>query len=522
MVFRMGHIQERFTTSEDIYRDLIPHDHILYQIYEKVDFSFVNDECRELYCEDNGHPVVHEPVKLFRAAIVQYFYGLSDRGTEEGVNYNLVYRWFVGYQLKGDNDVVFNYSALSKFRKRLGHEKFYTLFNRILDQIRTSGLISTDEAQSVDATNVIADIAIPSTIHLIRQCLRRIHHTTKKQLMPLEVKGLVEFLNLKERPDTLVKEKETRLLRAVRLSREVLSMLETNNLSSDLKEARNDLRSVLQDYIEEEPEVIARKKKGGDRMISPVDRDARWGAKSDKKIFPGYKVHTTESENEFVTGIDVTSGNTSDDAVLPELVDDLNERGMKPKKMRGDGKYGTLDNRKKLKVNGTWLSAPEINGRNTHGGFAIGKFEYESEIEKQCLRCPAGKFAEKSYFVKRTKRMTFFFSKEDCSVCKMKTDCTGSERRSVSVPVEDLGLLEEVKIYNAGEEYCEDRRKRARIEPKQGEMKNLHGLKRAKYRGLFRIKVQAIMTAIVVNLKRFVKLLNLSENSECRGLSSTT
>jgi len=102
MVFRMGQIQERFTTSEEIYRDLIPHYHILYQIYEKVDFSFVNDECRELYCED---PVVHEPVKLFRAAIVQYFYGLSDRGTEEGVNYNLVYRWFVGYQLKGDNDV---------------------------------------------------------------------------------------------------------------------------------------------------------------------------------------------------------------------------------------------------------------------------------------------------------------------------------------------------------------------------------------------------------------------------------
>ncbi|HDL15880.1 MAG TPA: hypothetical protein ENH28_07010, partial [Euryarchaeota archaeon] len=109
-----------------------------------------------------------------------------------------------------------------------------------------------------------------------------------------------------------------------------------------------------------------------------------------------------------------------------------------------------------------------------------------------------------------------------CSVCEMKADCTRSERRSVSVPVEDLGLLEEVKMYNAGEEYCEDRKKRARIEPKQGEMKNLHGLKRAKYRSLLRIKTQAIMTAIVVNLKRFVKLLNLGENSECRGLSSTT
>jgi len=82
--------------------------------------------------------------------------------------------------------------------------------------------------------------------------------------MPLEVKGLAKFLKLKERPDTLVKEKETRLLRAVRLSREVLSVLEVGDLSSDLKEVRDDLRSVLQDYIEEEPEVITRKEKGRD------------------------------------------------------------------------------------------------------------------------------------------------------------------------------------------------------------------------------------------------------------------
>jgi IS5 family transposase len=326
------------------------------------------------------------------------------------------------------------------------------------------------------------------------------------------------FRRTKEKPDTPVKEKETRLVMAVRLSREVLQVLETRHLSHDQEEARDDLKGVLQDYIEEEPEVRTRKKKGKGRLISPVDRDARWGAKSDKKTFPGYKVHTTESENEFVTSIDVTPGNVPDDAVLPELVDDLNGRGMKPKKMRGDGKYGTAENRKRLKRKGTWLSAPEINGKNTRGGFAIGEFEYEN----QCLKCPAGKFAKKSYFVKRTKKMTFFFSSQDCSVCEMKPDCTRSEKRSVSVPVEDLELLEEVKTYNASEEYQEDKKKRARIEPKQGEMKNRHGLKRARYRGLLKIKIQAIMTAIVVNLKRFVKLFNPGKNSKCRGLSLLT
>jgi len=104
MVFKMNPRQERFTTSEEIYGGLIPPNHLLYQISEKVDFSFVNEECKELYSQDNGHPVVHLPDMLFRAAIVQYLYNLSDRETEENVNYNLVYRWFVGYQLKGDND----------------------------------------------------------------------------------------------------------------------------------------------------------------------------------------------------------------------------------------------------------------------------------------------------------------------------------------------------------------------------------------------------------------------------------
>ena len=45
---------------------------------------------------------------------------------------------------------------------------------------------------------------------------------------------------------------------------------------------------------------------------------------------------------------------------------------------------------------------------------------------------------------------------------------------------------------------------RAHIEPKQAEMKRFHGLSRAIYRGSERVNIQAIFTAIVVNLKRMV------------------
>ena len=56
----------------------------------------------------------------------------------------------------------------------------------------------------------------------------------------------------------------------------------------------------------------------------------------------------------------------------------------------------------------------------------------------------------------------------------------------------------------------EDLKQRSHIEPKQGEMKRYHGMERAKYWGIEKMNVQAIMTAITVNLKRLVTLNSCS------------
>ena len=60
----------------------------------------------------------------------------------------------------------------------------------------------------------------------------------------------------------------------------------------------------------------------------------------------------------------------------------------------------------------------------------------------------------------------------------------------------------EAWAYNHTTEYKDHIRIRAYTEPKQGEMKNLHGMRRAKFRGLEKIRVQNYMSAIVVNCKR--------------------
>ena len=65
-------------------------------------------------------------------------------------------------------------------------------------------------------------------------------------------------------------------------------------------------------------------------------------------------------------------------------------------------------------------------------------------------------------------------------------------------------VMIEAWAYNHTDEYNEHRRIRSRIEPKQGEMKNLHGMKRAKFRGLEKVAIQNYMSAIVTNCKLFV------------------
>lgn len=65
-------------------------------------------------------------------------------------------------------------------------------------------------------------------------------------------------------------------------------------------------------------------------------------------------------------------------------------------------------------------------------------------------------------------------------------------------------IMIEAWAYNHTPEYKEHMRIRAHTEPKQGEMKNLHGMKRARFRKLERVRVQNYISAIVTNCKLFV------------------
>ena len=55
--------------------------------------------------------------------------------------------------------------------------------------------------------------------------------------------------------------------------------------------------------------------------------------------------------------------------------------------------------------------------------------------------------------------------------------------------------------------YAQTRREHPKIERKLGELARHQGARRARYRGRAKVLYQAVVTALVVNVKRMVKLL---------------
>jgi transposase len=110
--------------------DLVPQDHLLRKINETIDFSFIAEKCRPLYCEDNGRPCM-DPVMLFKMLLIGYLYGIrSERRLIEEIRVNIAYRWFVGLSL---TDPVPHHSIFSQNRRRRFQQS--EIYQEIFDEI---------------------------------------------------------------------------------------------------------------------------------------------------------------------------------------------------------------------------------------------------------------------------------------------------------------------------------------------------------------------------------------------------
>src|ERR1043166_6767065 len=138
----------------------IPADHPLRAMRPLVDAVLreLSPRFAELYSRV-GRPSI-APEKLLRALLLQVLYTIrSERLLMEQLDYNLLFRWFVGLEM---DDPVWNATVFTKNRERLlGGDIARAFFDRVVAQARERGLLS-DEHFTVDGTLVEAWASLKS------------------------------------------------------------------------------------------------------------------------------------------------------------------------------------------------------------------------------------------------------------------------------------------------------------------------------------------------------------------------
>jgi IS5 family transposase len=126
--------------------------HFLHDLSRAVDFAFVKEALKDFYVDWGRDP--WDPVLMFKLVFLQFLYDLSDRQLEEQATWNMMFKWFLGLSAE---ELPPDHTTLCRFRQRLGAEGFQRLFNQVVDQARTQGLVS-DRLHIIDSTHMTAKV----------------------------------------------------------------------------------------------------------------------------------------------------------------------------------------------------------------------------------------------------------------------------------------------------------------------------------------------------------------------------
>jgi transposase len=128
----------------------VPKDHPLRSVRQMVDKALheLSPRFEKLYSR-TGRPSI-PPERLLRALLLQMLYSIrSERMLMEQLDYNLLFRWFVGLSM---DDPIWDATTFSKNRERLLEGDIAVLFfEQVMAQGRDRGLLS-DEHFTVDGT----------------------------------------------------------------------------------------------------------------------------------------------------------------------------------------------------------------------------------------------------------------------------------------------------------------------------------------------------------------------------------
>jgi IS5 family transposase len=125
-----------------------PRDHFLRRIDEAVNWRSIEQMLEELYASRRGRPS-YPPLIMFKALLLERWYGLSDPGLEEAISDRISFQQFLGLFFE---DPVPDETTICKFRGMLAQKGLSEkLFDLMSIQLDAQGLV-VRRGSLVDAT----------------------------------------------------------------------------------------------------------------------------------------------------------------------------------------------------------------------------------------------------------------------------------------------------------------------------------------------------------------------------------
>jgi transposase len=494
-------------------------------IYENQCFASLFPTC--------GQPA-EAPWRLALVCIFQFIEGLTDRQAAEAVQQRIDWKYALALPL---SDPGFDFSVLCKFRARLlagGNEM--QLFDVMLARLKTQGLLKVRGRQRTDSTHILAAVRTLNRLERVGETMRHVLNTladvAPDWLRAHAVAEWYERYGRRMENYRFPKAETERSELGATIGRDGVQLLHVIESATDLPwlkdlPAIETLRRVwAEQYTDLSVDAICfREKKDvdipGNLIASPYDPEARFRTKRGMD-WVGYKVHFTETCDEdfphLITHVETTQASIQDDQVLEVVHQGLAEREVLPEVHLVDAGYtdaeGLVSSQRDYGITllGPVAADPSWQARAAEG---FDKASFLIDWERKTVICPAGKQnyswlpnGDESRGVIGGIRAQF--SSRDCTPCVLRTRCTRAKiapRELVLLPRERYEALRAAKQRQETETFREEYSIRAGIESTHSQGIRRSDLRRTRYIGLDKTRLQHIFTAIALNMIRTVEWL---------------
>lgn len=505
---------------------------------KKIDFTFADTLCAVLYSGRGQRP--YAPSLKLKVHLVQTYYKLSDRQTEERIIGDLFIKRFLGLPV---DFFGFDHSTIGLDRSRMGAAMFKACHFYILAQMHSHGLWGDhDEQWIIDSFAANVTLSRTGSYRLIQQAMIRIFQHLKRcnrdfhQLACSSVAADAMYTRLSPKASD-----SDKMLAFSKLVAEAYGLLQwfqleevatlfRNELSEEARKTSQTLQSTLEQILEQnsrflppdddgspstrpndaKDEIVYEKipfsERPKDRIINAIDPDMREAKKNKSITIRGYKLQDMCTTRGAVLNVSVVPANEHDrDAMFP-MVKELQAFFRRtPRAVLGDTLYGHGQQRALLDSLGIPVVAPVITTQNPTKLLDITRFTYDRKNDQ--YMCPNEKTTKKKRHIPQSKGWQYSFDKQDCDGCPLRSTCTTGKNARRIFQSDYYHYYETAKAYNATPEGKGDHKQRLIVERKNHELKNDCGLGVVRTKSRKALTVKSYLAAMVTNLKLTLRRL---------------